>query len=80
MPSGRILKTGLADLYDLRIKEQWIAGYGEPEHEFEQFYRTQNMTGEDTRFSSISGFGQWALKPFGSNVTFDSIYQGFALS
>jgi hypothetical protein len=76
MPSGRIIKTGLTDLYDARIKNQWIQGYGEPDHEYEQFLRTEKIGTQDTRYSLISGFGQWALKPMGTNVTFDSIYEG----
>ena len=36
--TGRILKTAVRDLYDRNIQRQWIQGYGEPEHQFEQIY------------------------------------------
>ncbi len=77
MSTGRITKATLTDLYDRNIKNQWIQGYGEPDHEFEQIYRTMNITTEDTRFSYISGFGQWQVKNSTGTVPFDSIYQGY---
>jgi len=77
MPSGRITKAGLQDLYDARIKSMWIQGYGEPDHEYEQVYNPMDITTEYTAKSYISGFGTWANKQMGENITFDSIYQGF---
>ena len=77
MPGTRIIKTGLADLYDARIYKAWIQGYGEPEHEFEQFLRTQDTEVEDYRWSHISGFGLWPRKTLGANVSADTVYQGY---
>ena len=75
--SGRITKALLPDEYDARIKKIWIQGYGEPEHEYEKVLRTMNIDTEDTRFSYISGFGQWQQKGSTGTVPFDSIYQGY---
>lgn len=77
MPAGVILKTAHGDLYDLRIKKQWVATYGEPEHEFEQFYRSDSITTEDTRFSYQTGFGLWNRTDLSEAVTYDTIYQGY---
>ena len=72
----RIQKANHGDLYDARIKKQWMQGYGEPEHEFEQFYNIESIETEDMRWSYITGLGLWKLKPIGTNVTYDGIYQG----
>ncbi|MBP7937900.1 MAG: Mu-like prophage major head subunit gpT family protein [Phycisphaerae bacterium] len=78
MPNvGRIVKTNHSDLYDLNIGNQFLQGYGEAEHEFEDVYNVVNITHQDTRYSHISGLGVWPVKPFGANVTFDGIYQGY---
>lgn len=72
-----INKVGLSDLYDLRIKTQWVQGYGEPEHEFEQFYREETTDFEDKRYSYISTFGLWPQRSRGDGVTYQSLYQGY---
>ena len=74
---GRIMKPAVRDLYDRNIQRQWIQGYGEPEHQFEQIYDVVNSTQEDERFSYISGLGRWSEKEYGKNVNFDSIFQGY---
>ena len=73
----RIQKANHGDLYDARIKKQWMQGYGEPEHEFEQFYNMESIETEDMRWSYITGLGLWKLKPIGTNVTYDGIFQGY---
>jgi hypothetical protein len=75
--AGRILKTQIRDRYDRNIKFAWIQGYGEPEHEFEQFYDVISTEHEDERWSYVSGLGRWSQKDFGGNVPYDSIYAGY---
>jgi hypothetical protein len=75
----RILKANFADAYDLRIETQWMQGYGEPEHEFQQVYATKNITKQDTRFSHVTPFGRWSRKDSTSaTIPYDTIYQGLA--
>jgi hypothetical protein len=77
----RIQKASFADAYDLRIKTQWMQGYGEPEHEFQQIYNMVNKangTGSDERYSHITPFGRWEQKdPVTNSVPMDTVYQGY---
>ncbi len=76
--ASRILKANFADAYDLRIQTQWMQGYGEPEHEFQQVYATKNITNQDTRFSHVTPFGRWSRKDSTSDtIPYDTIYQGY---
>lgn len=77
---ARIIKAITRNLYDRNIKTAWMQGYGEPDHEFEQFYDVINSDDEDERFAAISGLGRWSQKEFGSNVPFDSIYAQAAVT
>jgi hypothetical protein len=77
MPSAnRILKTQIRDAYDRNIKNFWIQGYGEPDHEYEQIYSEMSISTEDERWSYMSGLGRWQEKEFGGLVSYDGIYQG----
>ncbi len=75
--TGRHLKTGFADLYDKRIAVAYRQGYGEPEHEFEQFYGVQEINEQDKRWTSVTGFGQWQEKELGANVAYAAISPGY---
>lgn len=75
---NRILSTSHGDLYDARIKKQWLASYGPAEHEYQQFYREESIDTQDTRYSYISPFGYYQRKEFGGNIAYDGIYQGRA--
>ncbi len=78
--TGKITKTTMPDAFDLRIRHFWRQGYGEPDHEWEQIYRTMPMgdgEGSDKRFSYMSGFGLWEERASTGTVPFDSVYQGY---
>lgn len=77
MGATRIISSNHGDLYDARIKQQWLMAYGEPEHEFEKFYRMDSITTQDTRYSYISGFGMYQAKTLGGNISYDGVYQGY---
>ena len=77
MPTGRIIKTGLTDLYDQRIKKAWSIGWEPQDEGYADVYALIDITTEDFRASFVSGFGQWPRKEMGANVAFDSIYQGY---
>ena len=77
MAGNRIVKTNHSDLYDLNIQHQFMQGLGNETPEYAQIYNVVNITHQDTRYSHLSGLGVWPLKTFGSNVTFDGIYQGY---
>jgi hypothetical protein len=71
-----IQKSGHSDLYDLRIKKQWLDTMGTAEMEYEKIYKTDSIETEDTRFSYQSGFGRWSESGEGSGLPLDTIYQG----
>jgi len=73
----RIQKASFADSYDRRIVGRWMQGYGEPTHEFEDYYNVESINEQDKRWSCISGLGTWVLKPIGENITYDGIFQGY---
>ena len=74
---GRILKTSHPDLYNLNIQNQFVQGYGDPTPQYGMLYKTINTKLQDERFSNITGLGLYSKQGFGSNPTFDSIYQGY---
>jgi hypothetical protein len=80
MPT-RITKASFTDAFDLRIKKQWMQGYGEAEHEFESIYNTVSMgdgEGSDKRYSYITTFPRWEQKDETTNtVPFETVYQGY---
>ncbi len=77
MPN-RIMKTNFVDAYDLRIKKQYLDSEKQKAAaEHEQFYKTETIETEDTRWSYITGFGLWQQKGFGANVANDTVYQAF---
>jgi phage major head subunit gpT-like protein len=75
--TGRVTKTVLPDLYDLRIKQAWLQGYGESPHQYEPYFIMQNTENQEVRSSYVSGLGLWVEKAMGESVSFDSIYQGY---
>jgi phage major head subunit gpT-like protein len=78
--TGRIIKTLLQDAYDRRIKTAYRQGYGDPEHEFEDFYTSQDIGTEDERWAQFTGFPQWQRKLLGDNVAYASISQGYEVT
>jgi len=76
MATTLIQKAGHSDLFDLRIKKHWLDGYTEEPHEFEQIYRMDSITTEDTRTSFHSGFGRWAESGESQPFQYDTILQG----
>jgi phage major head subunit gpT-like protein len=76
-PSGRIVKPDFTDLYDLNIQNQYIQGGKDAVNEFASIYKVVHIKRQDTRYSHVSGFTTWPLKPFGGDVRFDGIYEGY---
>jgi len=75
--AGVIQKAAFGDVYDARIKKQFLLSYGPPENEFEKFYRTEDISEQDIRYSYQSGFGLWNRKADLELVTYDTVYQGY---
>jgi len=74
---GLIQKAGFADAYDARIKRHVRDSFGTAEPEFKRFYRDENITTQDIRASSQSGFGRWAETGESKSNNIDGIYEGY---
>jgi hypothetical protein len=71
------MRSQFPDLYDRNIKNAYVQGYGDPDHEFEQFYNVESMDTSDERWTEVTGLGQWQLKDPGDNVAYAAISAGY---
>jgi len=76
--STRILKPIVSDLYDARIKNAWLQGWSQGQTKYAECYQTINITTQDIATTYLSGLPMWSIKPFGGEITYGTIYQGYA--
>jgi hypothetical protein len=77
MAATLIQKSGHLDVYDARIKNQWLMTYGTAANEFERIFGLDSITTEDTRTSWQTGFGLAVETGENEAFTYDTITQGY---